>query len=120
MIHRIKRIFCAGLCCGLAMFASIPYEAFALPLTKQTKGIEEVQNEISYFSNARMEEENPSVDSAGSPRAGEICYRISTGNDWDELLKGNSDPLNWGYGGDGIYNGTENVTIVLDNNMVVT
>lgn len=95
MIHRIKRVFCTGLCCGLAMFASIPCAAFALPLTKQTKGIGEVQNEISYFSNARMGEENSSVGPVGSPRAGEVIYRISTGNDWDELLRGNSDPTNW-------------------------
>ncbi len=101
------------------MFASIPCAAFALPLTKQTKGIGEVQNEISYFSNARMGEENSSVGPVGSPRAGEVIYRISTGNDWDELLRGNSDPTNW-MGDPGDYRGSENVTIVLDNNMVVT
>lgn len=126
VLHKVKSGFCAGLCCGLVIFASIPHTAFALPLTEQTKGIGEVQNEISYFSNARMEEVppslleegNPSVDPERSPRAGEVIYRISTGNDWDELLRSNSDPTSW-FGGNGYYRGTENVRIVLDNDMVV-
>ena len=51
-------------------------------------------------------------------RSGEVIYRISTGNDWDELLRSNSDPTSW-FGGNGYYRGTENVRIVLDNDMVV-
>lgn len=133
MIHRIKSRFYAGLCCGLVIFASIPHTVFAQPLIKQTQSIREVQNEISYFPNARMEEvspslleeENPSADLAGSPRAGETLYRVSSADEWNALLSGVTDSALWSTPSalnptTGIYNGTEDVRIILDRDIVGT
>lgn len=132
MLHRIKSGL-AGLCCGLVIFASIPHTVFAQPLIKQTQSIGEVQNEISYFPNARMEEvspsllgeENPSADLAGSPRAGETIYRVSTNDEWNELLSGSTDSALWSVPSalnptTGTYNGTENVRIILEHDIVGT
>lgn len=132
MLHRIKSGL-AGLCCGLVIFASIPHTVFAQPLIKQTQRIGEVQNEISYFPNARMEEvspsllgeENPSADLAGSPRAGEIIYQVSSADEWNALLSGVTDSAFWSTPSalnptTGTYNGTENVRIILDHDIVGT
>lgn len=62
--------------------------------------------------------ETPTSAPTKSPRAYENIYSISTGNDWDELLRGNMDPVNW-MGDPGDYRGTDNVRIILDNNIVV-
>lgn len=133
MIHRIKSGLYAGLCCGLVIFASIPHTVFAQPLIKQTQRIGEAQNEISYFPNARMEEvspslleeENPSADLAGSPRAGEALYRVSSADEWNALLSGVTDSALWSTPSalnptTGIYNGTEDVRIILDRDIVGT
>lgn len=133
MIHRIKSGLYAGLCCGLVIFASIPHTVFAQPLIKQTQRIGEVQNEISYFPNARMEEvspslleeENPSADLAGSPRAGEIIYQVSSDAQWNALLAGSTDSALWSapsadHPTTGTYNGTEDVRIILDRDIVGT
>lgn len=122
MKRKVKNGFYAGICCGLVMFASIPHAAFALPMTIQAEGTGEIQKEISYLPNARMEEvppslleeENPSADLEESPRANGIEYRIGSDTDWQDLLSGAMDS-NWTGGS---YTGVENVTIILDGNVI--
>lgn len=116
MKRNLCKAFICTLGCGLAINASLPvYPVFASPLTKQA-------TEISCGQNVRMEEipaslleEGTQIDGVESRANGNaIEYQVADSGAFADLLSGSVDG-NWS---GGCYNGTEDVTICLDTDIV--